>query len=77
MEDALGELRNLATEYDRIPRAWTDLRELGFSNWIPLAKYADLNNRLATGRLCDRRLQPAAARHAVLYRLDISIIDSR
>jgi 5-methylcytosine-specific restriction protein A len=42
-EDKLGELRNLSAEYDRIPRAWTDLRELGFSKWIPLENYADLN----------------------------------
>ena len=41
-DDRLGELRNLSTEYDRIPRAWTDLRELGFSKWISLAKFADL-----------------------------------
>jgi hypothetical protein len=36
-EDRLGELRNLSTEYDRIPRARIDLRELGFSKWIALA----------------------------------------
>jgi hypothetical protein len=42
-EDTLGELRNLSTEYARIPRAWVTLRELGFSKWIPLEKYADLN----------------------------------
>jgi hypothetical protein len=42
-EDRFGELRNLSNEYDRIPRAWTDLRELGFSKWIPLGNYADLN----------------------------------
>lgn len=41
-EDTLGELRNLTTEYDRIPRPWTDLSELGFSKWIPLVKYAYL-----------------------------------
>jgi hypothetical protein len=46
-EDKLGELRNLSTEYDRIPNAWTHPRELGFSKWIPLAKYDDLQ----TGRL--------------------------
>jgi len=27
-EDTLGELHNLSNEYDRIPRSWTDLREL-------------------------------------------------
>jgi hypothetical protein len=37
-EDRLGELHNLSTEYDRIPRAWTNLCELGFSKWIPLKK---------------------------------------
>jgi hypothetical protein len=42
-EDRLCELRNLSTEYDRIPLARIDFRQLGFSNWIPLAKYADLN----------------------------------
>ena len=41
-EDRLGELRNLSTEYDRVPRAWTDLRELGFSKWVPLAHYRKL-----------------------------------
>ncbi len=41
-EDSLGELRNLSTEYDRIPRAWSDLRELGFSKWIPLQSFSDL-----------------------------------
>jgi hypothetical protein len=41
-EDRLGELRNLSNEYDRIPRVWTDPRELGFSKWIPLAQYRDL-----------------------------------
>lgn len=46
-EDELGELRNLSTEYDRIPRAWIDPRELGFSKWIPLKKSAELK----TGRL--------------------------
>jgi hypothetical protein len=42
-EDTLGELRNLSTEYDRIPRAWTNLRELGFSKWLSLAEYTTLN----------------------------------
>jgi hypothetical protein len=42
-EDRLHELRNLSTEYDRIPRAKLNFRELGFSRWIPLAKYAALN----------------------------------
>lgn len=46
-EDKLGELRNLAAEYDRIPRDWTNLRELGFSKWIRLGSYDDLE----TGRL--------------------------
>src|SRR5262249_25415906 len=41
-EDRLGELHNLSNEYDRIPRAWRDLRELGFSNWISLAQFRDL-----------------------------------
>ena len=38
-EDSLGELSNLSAAYDRIPRAWTNLRELGFSKWIPLPEY--------------------------------------
>lgn len=42
IDDRLGELRNLSTEYDRIPRAWTNLRELGFSKWIPLEQFTDL-----------------------------------
>jgi len=42
-EDTLCELRNLSTEYDRIPRAWTKVSELGFSKWIPLSKFAALN----------------------------------
>lgn len=46
-KDTLGELRNLSNEYDRIPRVWTDLRELGFSKWISLAQYSNLK----TGRL--------------------------
>lgn len=46
-EDELGELRNLSTEYDRIPEGYTDLRHLGFSNWIPNQHY----NVLKTGRL--------------------------
>jgi len=46
-EDRLGELRYLSNEYDRTPRAWRNLRELGFSKWIPLEKYSVL----ATGRL--------------------------
>jgi hypothetical protein len=59
-EDTLGELRNLANEYDRIPRAWTDLRELGFSKWIPLAKYADLNTGWLPGVyvIADSNRQP-------------------
>jgi hypothetical protein len=42
-EDRLRELHNLSADYDRIPRAWTDLHELGFSEWIPLTRYPDLN----------------------------------
>lgn len=41
-EDSLGELRNLFTEYDRIPRAWSNLHELGFSKWIPLQSFSNL-----------------------------------
>jgi hypothetical protein len=41
-EDRLHELRNLSTEYDRIPRAKLNLRGLGFSKWILLSKYTDL-----------------------------------
>lgn len=41
-EDSLGELRNLSTEYDRIPRSATDLRQLGFSEWISVAQYREL-----------------------------------
>ena len=46
-EDEFGELRNLSTEYDRIPEGYTDLRRLGFSKWIPNQSY----NVLKTGRL--------------------------
>src|SRR5712671_3053811 len=41
-EDELGELHNLSHEYDRIPSGATDLRELGFSKWIALSKFGDL-----------------------------------
>lgn len=42
-EDSLGELRNLSGEYDRIPRAFNKVKELGFSKWIPLARFRQLN----------------------------------
>jgi hypothetical protein len=41
-EDSLGELRYLATEYDRLPRASSSFRELGFSKWIPVEQYGEL-----------------------------------
>lgn len=41
-EDSLGELRNLSTEYDRIPRSSSDFRQLGFSKWIRVAQYREL-----------------------------------
>lgn len=68
-EDRLGELRNLSNEYDRIPRVWTDLRELGFSKWIPLAQYRDLK----TGWLPDVHVIACADSQAV----KISIVDKR
>ncbi len=46
-EDTLGELRNLSSEFDRIPRAWTNMRALGFSKWIPITQ----SDRLNTGYL--------------------------
>lgn len=46
-EDEFGELRNLATEFDRIPERYGNLRQLGFSDWIRLERYNDLN----TGQL--------------------------
>jgi hypothetical protein len=67
--DTLGELRNLSTEYDRIPRAWSDLRELGFSKWIPLAKYDVLN----TGWLPGVYVIAAASSQPVR----MSIVDER
>jgi hypothetical protein len=48
-EDRLGELSNLSAAYDRIPRPWTNLRELGFSKWIPLPEYRNLNTNWLPG----------------------------
>lgn len=42
-EDTLGELRNLSGEYDRLPRSFTAVRELGFSKWIPLSRFRQLH----------------------------------
>lgn len=46
-EDKFGELRNLSTEYDQVPDDYAGLRQLGFSKWIPIGEYKNLN----TGRL--------------------------
>jgi hypothetical protein len=48
-EDTLGELSNLSGEFDRLPRAQSDLRKLGFSNWISLRQYKELNTRWLSG----------------------------
>lgn len=40
--DTFGELGNLRNEYDRIPRHWDDLRQLGFSRWVPFTKASEL-----------------------------------
>ncbi len=37
-EDTLGELSNLSTEFDRLPRVQSHLQKLGFSKWIPFSK---------------------------------------
>ncbi len=37
-EDTLGELGNLSTEFDRLPRVQSHLQKLGFSKWIPFSK---------------------------------------
>lgn len=42
-EDTLGELGNLSTEFDRLPRVQSNLQKLGFSKWIPFSKHAQLH----------------------------------
>jgi hypothetical protein len=68
-EDRFCELRNLTTEFDRIPPVQTDVRELGFSDWIPLRKYADLKTGWLPGVyvIAHSRQQPH----------QISVIDKR
>jgi 5-methylcytosine-specific restriction protein A len=48
-EDTLGELSNLSGEFDRLPRAQSDLRKLGFSKWISLRQYKELHTRWLPG----------------------------
>ena len=76
-EDTLGELGNLSTEFDRLPRVQSDLQKLGFSKWIsfseliPFTKRAQL--RLHTGRLPGVYVIAASASHPAQMR----IIDQR
>lgn len=48
-EDTLGELSNLSGEFDRLPGPQSDLRKLGFSNWIPLQQYRNLKTKWLPG----------------------------
>jgi len=48
-EDTLGELHFLSTEYDRIPRQWANLAQLGFSKWIRLSEAHNLNTNELPG----------------------------
>jgi len=48
-EDTLGELSNLSGEFDRLPRAQSNLRKLGFSKWILLQCYKELHTRWLPG----------------------------
>jgi hypothetical protein len=67
-EDTFGELRNLSSEYDRLPRASTDIRKLGFSKWILLAEFKNLHTSWLPGVyvIADCRRPPAG----------MSIVDS-
>jgi hypothetical protein len=46
-EDTLGELSNLADDFDRLPQMYSDIGRLGFSKWIKLEEYKNLH----TGKL--------------------------
>ena len=46
-EDTLGELDNLSTEFDRLPRRPSHIQKLGFSKWIPFEMFGQLH----TGKL--------------------------
>jgi hypothetical protein len=68
-EDRFGELSNLSAAYDRVPRSWTDLRELGFSKWIPLVEYRNLHTGWLPGIY--------VIAHSIRRPLQMSIIDKR
>jgi len=48
-EDTLGELSNLSGEFDRLPGAQSELRKLGFSNWVPFQRYGSLKTKWLPG----------------------------
>jgi hypothetical protein len=48
-KDTLGELNNLSGEFDRLPRTQSNLRKLGFSDWILLRQYTELQTRWLPG----------------------------
>jgi hypothetical protein len=41
-EDILGELRNVAADFDRLAKFTWKIRDFGFSRWVPLHNYKDL-----------------------------------
>jgi hypothetical protein len=64
-EDKLGELSNLAGEFDRLPRARSELRKLGFSKWILLRQYNELNTRRLPGVYVIANLTSRPARMSI------------
>lgn len=41
-EDVLGELRNVSADFDRLAKLTWDVRDFGFSRWVQLQNYKDL-----------------------------------
>ena len=76
-EDTLGELGNLSSEFDRLPRVQSHLQKLGFSKWIPFSELIpftkDAQLRLQTGWLPGVYVIAASASHPAQMR----IIDQR
>jgi hypothetical protein len=69
-EDTLGELSNLSGEFDRLPRAQSDLRKLGFSKWILLRQYNELH--MDATRIAKLRAQGRSWR-AIATQLDVGL----
>ncbi len=76
-EDTLGELGNLSTEFDHLPRVQSHLQKLGFSKWIPFSKLIPFTKhaqlQLHTGWLPGVYVIAASASHPAQMR----IIDQR